>query len=74
MFIFASWTGSSESESEPENDDDDLYEMFQQEISEVSLENQKPCDRNTISLVAGGEMTEYTNNEIFFVISKEILI
>ncbi|KAL5250333.1 hypothetical protein ACHWQZ_G016163 [Mnemiopsis leidyi] len=27
--------GSSESESEPENDDDDLYEMFQQEISEI---------------------------------------
>ena len=30
------WTGSSDSESEVENDDDDLYEMFQQEISEVS--------------------------------------
>ena len=35
--------GSSESDSEPEdsgkNDDDDLYEMFQQEISEVRLVN-----------------------------------
>lgn len=27
--------GSSDSESERENDDDDLYEMFQQEISEI---------------------------------------
>jgi len=27
--------GSSDSESEPENNDDDLYEMFQQEISEI---------------------------------------